>query len=351
MWWREASRSSLSAKSFKPVRQKSNPAKNADHSLMRTAEVAAAWNVQPLNTFIPWRGKGNALFESVADVQTIVDPPEAAASAGPRYFSDARADRRRKSYRRKSSRKAFTHTCADGAKLTDADVIGSVKSLAVPCCRPFTKPYDRAELIADAILHAAWIGFALTGLALLISMAGGLPGFQGTSVWIYGVGLVTVVATSAAYNAWPLGSTKLLLRRFDQSAIFLFIAATYTPIIAQTDRVPNNIFLVVIWTLACLGLVLKLAFPCRFERLAILLCLAMGWSGLLAYDVVFSPLAPATVCLIAAGGGLYSIGVVFHLWDNLRFQNAIWHGFVLSAAGLQFIAVFHMASEAAAATG
>jgi hemolysin III len=290
--------------------------------------------------------KGSALFKSVADVRMIVAPREAAESAGVRYVSDERAGRPRK-----RSRTGFTYACADGAKLTDANVPGRVESLAVPCCRPFTRPYDRAELIADAILHAAGIGFAVTGLALLISMAGGLPGFQGTSVWIYGVGLLTVVATSTAYNAWPLGSTKLLLRRFDQSAIYLFIAASYTPIIAQTDMVPNTIFLVAIWTLAGLGLVLKLAFPCRFERLTILLCLAMGWSGLLAYDVVFSPLAPATVCLIAAAGVLYSIGVVFHLWDNLRFQNAIWHGFVLSAAGLQFIAVFDLVSKAAAATG
>jgi hemolysin III len=93
---------------------------------------------------------------------------------------------------------------------------------------------------------------------------------------------------------------------------------------------------------------LKLAFPFRFERLAILLCLTLGWSGLLAYDLVFSPLAPTTVCLIMVAGALYSIGVVFHLWDNLRFQNAIWHGFVMSAAGLQFVAVFGLISEAAA---
>jgi hemolysin III len=276
------------------------------------------------------------LFKSVADGQTIVDPQEAAESAGLRNVSDARAGRRRK-----SSSKGLADICAPGR----------ANSLAVPRCRPFTKPYDRAELIADAILHAAGIGLALTGLVLLASMASGLPVLQGTSVWIYGAGLVTLAATSTAYNAWPLGSTKLLLRRFDQSAIYLFIAATYTPIIARTDMVPNNILLVVIWTLACLGLVLKLAFPCRFERLAILLCLAMGWGGLLAYDVVFSPLAPATVCLIAVGGVLYSIGVVFHLWDNLRFQNAIWHGFVLSAAALQFMAVFDLVSEAVAATG
>jgi hemolysin III len=221
----------------------------------------------------------------------------------------------------------------------------------LPSCRPFTKPYDRAELIADAILHAAGIGFAVTGLALLISMADGLPSFQSTSVWIYGIGLVTVITTSAAYNAWPLGSTKLLLRRFDQSAIYLFIAATYTPIIARTDIASNKILLGAIWAVAWLGVVLRFAFPHRFERLALLLCLALGWSGLLAYDLVFRPLATTTVCLIMVGGVLYSIGVVFHLWDNLRFQNAIWHGFVISAAALQFVAVFDLVSAAAAATG
>ena len=62
-------------------------------------------------------------------------------------------------------------------------------------------------------------------------------------------------------------------------------------------------------------------------------------------------LPPAAAYLILAGGVLYSIGVVFHLWDNLRFQNAIWHGFALSAAGLQFIAVFEIVSQAAAAAG
>ena len=221
----------------------------------------------------------------------------------------------------------------------------------LPSCRPFTRPYDRAELIADAILHAAGMGFAVTGLVLLISMADGLPSFQSASVWIYGVGLITVLATSAAYNAWPLGSTKLILRRFDQSAVYLFIAASYTPIIARADVAPSKTLLFVIWALAWLGVVLKLAFPFRFERLAILLCLTLGWSGLLAYDLVFSPLAPTTLGLIVAAGALYSIGVVFHLWDNLRFQNAIWHAFVMIAAGLQFAAVFDLVSNAVAATG
>jgi len=222
-------------------------------------------------------------------------------------------------------------------------------SASLPVCRPFTQPYDRAELIADGILHAAGIGLAAAGLVLLISEAHGLAGFKSASVWIYGVGLIGMLSASAAYNLWPLGSTKLLLRRLDQSAIYLFIAATYTPFIAQAEQLaPKNSFLVAIWAAAWLGVVLKLAFPGRFERVSILLCLALGWSGMLAYDVVFGALAPAAIIAVVAGGALYSVGVVFHLWDSLPFQNAIWHAFVIVAAGLQFFAVFNSVSVAAA---
>jgi len=68
---------------------------------------------------------------------------------------------------------------------------------------------------------------------------------------------------------------------------------------------------------------LKLACPGRFERLAILLYLGLGWSGLIAYERVVTSLEAATVWLLASGGVLYSAGVVFHLWERLRFQNAI----------------------------
>jgi len=103
---------------------------------------------------------------------------------------------------------------------------------AFPRCRPFTAPYDRAELLVDGLLHAAGLAFALFGLVFLTEKAQVLPPVRTASVWIYGVGLVSMFAMSAAYNFWPNFSAKLILRRFDQSAIFLFIAATYTPFIA-----------------------------------------------------------------------------------------------------------------------
>jgi Haemolysin-III related len=78
----------------------------------------------------------------------------------------------------------------------------------------------------------------------------------------------------------------------------------------------------------------------EIDRVSIVLYLAMGWSAVLAYESVFSQLSPLSLSFIIAGGMLYSGGVVFHLWDQLRFQNAIWHAFVVAAAAFQYVAVF-----------
>jgi predicted membrane channel-forming protein YqfA (hemolysin III family) len=77
----------------------------------------------------------------------------------------------------------------------------------------------------------------------------------------------------------------------------------------------------------------------RFDKLSIAFYLAMGWSGALAYDKAAASLPSLILALIAAGGGLYTMGVLFHSWERLRFRNAIWHGFVILGAGCHFTAV------------
>jgi hemolysin III len=84
---------------------------------------------------------------------------------------------------------------------------------------------------------------------------------------------------------------------------------------------------------------LKLNWPGRFDRFSIALYVAMGWSGALAYDKAASSLPSSILTLIAVGGGLYTLGIVFHAWQRLRFQNAIWHGFVVLGAACHFSAV------------
>jgi hemolysin III len=132
------------------------------------------------------------------------------------------------------------------------------------------------------------------------------------------------------------------LRRFDHSAIYFFIAATYSPFLLHAEpSVSAMVLFAVIWALALFGVTLKLFAPGRLDRVSIMLYVAMGWSGVLAYDSVFSRLSPLSLALMIAGGILYSAGVIFHLWDELRFQNAIWHAFVTAAAVFQYAAIFN----------
>jgi hemolysin III len=157
---------------------------------------------------------------------------------------------------------------------------------------------------------------------------------------VYITGLVTMLALSAAYNMWPVSPAKWVLRRFDHSAIYLLIAGTYTPFLAQMKSALASTGLGVgVWLSAAIGMALKLALPGRFDRLAVVLCLLLGWSGVIAYDSFASALPSASLWLLAIGGILYSVGALFHVWQGLRFHNAIWHGFVLIAASCHYSAV------------
>jgi hemolysin III len=157
-------------------------------------------------------------------------------------------------------------------------------------------------------------------------------------ILVYVIGLVTMLALSAAYNMWPVSPAKWVLRRFDHSAIYLLIADT--PFLAQMKNVLASASLGIgVWLSAVIGVALKLALPGRFDRLAIGLCLLLGWSGVTAYDSLTSVLPSSSLWLLAIGGILYSLGTLFHVWEGLRFHNAIWHGFVLLAASCHYAAV------------
>ncbi len=205
---------------------------------------------------------------------------------------------------------------------------------------PIPWNYDRAETIADAVVHGLGIAFAVAGGAALIIVAALYADVsQVTAVAIYTAGLAAMIGLSAAYNLWPLTPFKWWLRRLDHSAIYLLIAATYTAFVLPMKGAAPDVILIVQWASAAAGIALKLVFPGRFDRAAIALYLVMGWSGLFVIGPMAAALAPVTLILIAAGGVLYSAGVVFHVWESLRFQNAIWHGFVLAAAACHYGAV------------
>ena len=139
---------------------------------------------------------------------------------------------------------------------------------------------------------------------------------------------------------WPNTPAKTYLARLDQAAIFLFIAGSYTPFLAVIGGTPSGVVMMsLVWGASLVGMALKLVVPERFGRVAILLYLAIGWSGVLVFQSLGQALPSSTLWLLLAGGVTYSAGIIFHLWEKLKFQNALWHVFVVAGASLHLWAV------------
>ena len=133
--------------------------------------------------------------------------------------------------------------------------------------------YDRAELIADGVVHGIGVLWGLVAATVLIVLTAiyARP-LDLALVSIYVAGLLAMLVLSATYNLWPVSRAKWVLRRFDHSSIYVLIAATYTPFIAQMkDSMFAIALLIGVWCVAVVGILIKLLFPGRFDRLAVVI--------------------------------------------------------------------------------
>lgn len=200
------------------------------------------------------------------------------------------------------------------------------------------RSYSSAEICADTTIHLIGVIGALLAVPVMITLVSVWrdEGALIAAVAIYGASLLAMLSFSASYNiAHPrLSGGKALeaLRRLDHAAIYVKIAGTYTPYAVIAGGPVGRWLLIGVWTGAVLGLLGKLLAPQKWERASVLLYLAMGWAFVLAAGPVSAAITEATMILIIVGGCLYTVGVIFHLWHRLPFQNAIWHLFVLVAS-------------------
>ena len=203
--------------------------------------------------------------------------------------------------------------------------------------------YNRAERISDAVIHVAGLSLVLMAVPVLIVVTALARGdaLAMTGVSIYGGALFAMIFCSALYNIsqsmdWG-AAREWLFKRLDHSAIYVKIAGTYTPFTLLSGQ--GMALSAVLWGAALAGVALKLICPWRFRWLGLALYLAMGWAGVVAGQSLLAELPLAVVVLMVVGGGLYTGGVVFYLWERLPFHNTIWHGFVLAASLVFYAAV------------
>ena len=205
------------------------------------------------------------------------------------------------------------------------------------------KGYSMAEEIANSISHGIGLVFGIVGLILLLAQAFDTNASVTaiTSYSLYGGSMILLFLASTLYHAVPHQRAKRWLKTFDHCAIYLLIAGTYTPfLLVGLDSPLARGLMIVIWGLALVGILFKLTIAHRFEVLSLVTYLLMGWLSLVVIYQMVIKLAPGSVTLLALGGVIYSLGVIFYACERIPYNHAIWHGFVLGGSFCHFLAIY-----------
>ncbi|GAM62929.1 membrane protein hemolysin III homolog [Vibrio ishigakensis] len=185
--------------------------------------------------------------------------------------------------------------------------------------------YSVKEEIANSITHGAGMVFGIVGLIMLLIKAidHSADGLTITSMAIYGSSIIVLFLASTLYHAVPFQRAKRWLKTFDHSAIYLLIAGSYTPFLLVSLRTPLAIgLMIVIWSIALLGIIMKVAFVYRFKRFSLISYMAMGWLSLIVVYQLAMHLEIGGLVLLAVGGLIYSLGVIFYVAKRIPFNHA-----------------------------
>ena len=201
--------------------------------------------------------------------------------------------------------------------------------------------YPLREEIANSVTHGIGAALSAAGLVTLVVLAvlyGDVWRVVGFSV--FGACLLALYLASTLYHAIQHRPAKRILRKCDHAAVYLLIAGTYTPFLLISLRNTIGVpMLAVVWGMALIGVFWKIFFTGRYEVIATIVYVLMGWMCLLAFRQMVANVPPLGVALLFAGGIVYTLGVLFYALEKIPYNHAVWHLFVLGGSACHFAAV------------
>jgi len=193
----------------------------------------------------------------------------------------------------------------------------------------------------NAWTHLIGAILAFTGGIWLVVLASieGSPS-KIVSAAVYGVTLALLYSVSTIYHS-VRGRAKVIMRKLDHLSIYLLIAGSYTPFCLVTLRGPWGWSLFgTVWCMAVIGMLQELKPRSEARVLSVVIYAVMGWIILVAVKPLLAALGGAGFAWLAAGGVMYTVGIVFFAFDDrFRHWHGIWHLFVIAGSLLHFVAI------------
>ena len=198
----------------------------------------------------------------------------------------------------------------------------------------------------NVITHGFGFIVALLGsLFLLINGVSEGSQIKFISYMVYCIGLVTLYLASTLYHGATDPKRKRLLNIFDHSAIYLLIAGTYTPIaLLSIKGTWGLIILITVWVIAVVGIVLKLYFTGRFQKISTATYVLMGWVVIIAIKPLINSMVLPGLLWLLAGGLFYTIGAILYQRKSMNYNHVIFHIFVLLGSFCHYVVILNYTS-------
>jgi hemolysin III len=202
------------------------------------------------------------------------------------------------------------------------------------------------EEVANAVTHGIGAVLAVACLTVAVTFASIRHDVWSiVSVSIYGASMFILYSCSTLYHAIPTPRIKQVLNIFDHSAIYLLIAGSYTPfcLVGIRPYSPGWAWSIfgVVWAIAVFGIVFQCLFVSKYPVFSTMTYLLMGWMVLIAVYPLWKAMGSTAVMWIAAGGVVYSLGVVFYAMKHVKYMHAVWHLFVLGGTLMHYGVVLY----------
>ena len=205
-------------------------------------------------------------------------------------------------------------------------------------------PYSEKEERLNVLSHGFGLVLSIIAFPFLVIKALDYPDFwKPISFVIYGLSLIILYAASTFYHAAKNPKKRRQLNIFDHAAIYVLIAGGYSPfcIVALNSSLGWYMF-VFVWVFALVGIILKLFFTGKFDKISTAMYLLMGWQVMFFIKPLMNSLTVEGFQLLVAGGIFYSIGAILYSIKKIPYNHAIFHLFVLLGSLSHFIAIYNL---------